>query len=62
MELNDIMNFEEAGKRLSAITEKWNNTNWEDVEVSAVLVPADSDQDVSKHEEWMNNDKEIIEK
>jgi len=30
MELKDIMNFEEAGKRLNAITEKWNNTNWED--------------------------------
>jgi hypothetical protein len=38
-----------------------NNTNWEDIEQFAVLVPSDSDKELNKHEEWMNNDKTIIE-
>lgn len=32
IELNDIMDFKEAGQRLNRIIDEWNGTNWEDTD------------------------------
>jgi len=37
-----------------------NNTNWEDLEQFAKLIPTEN-ADLNKHDEWATNDKTIVE-
>ena len=37
-----------------------NNTNWEDIEQFAIMIPTDN-PDLDKHAEWPQNDKTIVE-
>ena len=36
-----------------------NNMNWEDIEKDCILIPSTKGA-VDKHEEWINNDKNIV--